>query len=376
MEMVTTIAQSRRGGRPTRRTIYDVAGRAGVSLGTVSRWLNASGYVGAEARARIEVAVRELDYQPSQAARALAGRRSGIVVLAVPNIANPQWPDLALAMEGRLRAEGLSLVLVNAGGGRERELDGIHQALRIRADGLAISMQDFQPGDFNRLRRAGTYVVSLSRDIADPSLDAVLPDRPAAIVLAVQHLAELGHRRIALVHGSGGKVASGSRVAAYRAAREGTGLAAEPELLIPLSEPSKTAGVAAADVVGRSGATAVVASSDDLAIGLWIGLEQAGLQVPRDCSIVGMDDIEAAALVRSGLTTVALDRAERGRLVADLLLDRISGRRTDGPCQVFLQPRLVVRASTAPPREQKRSSARHTRAARGKGGLRVESSVA
>jgi LacI family transcriptional regulator, galactose operon repressor len=349
----------------SRQTIYDLAQRAGVSLGTVSRWLNGSGYVGAATRARIEAAARELDYQPSQAARALAGRRSGIVVLAVPSIANPQWPEVAQAMEDRLRANRLSLLLVNVGGGRQHELEGIHQALRLRADGLAISMRDFQPGDFDRLRRAGTHIVSLSRDIDDPSLDAVLPDRPAAISLAVEHLAGIGHRRIALVHGSGGPVAFRSRVAAYRTVRKRVGLASESGLFVEVPEATLPAGVAAAARLVQTGATAAVATGDALAIGLWIGLEQAGLAIPRDLSLVGMDDIEAAALVRSGLTTVALDRAERGRAVAELLLERINGTGADSPRHIFIRPQLVVRASTAPPE-----------AAQTEGGAQVKSSVA
>src|ERR687883_589181 len=99
--------------RPARRTIYDIARSAGVSPATVSRCLNGSGYVGSAARERIEAAIRALDYEPSQAARALAGRRTGIVALAVPSIANPQWPEVAVAMESVLAEAGLSLVVIN-----------------------------------------------------------------------------------------------------------------------------------------------------------------------------------------------------------------------------------------------------------------------
>src|SRR5881394_2012719 len=101
--------------RPSRRTIYDVADHAGVSLATVSRYLNGSGYVGARARARIETAISELDYVPSQPARALGGRGSGLVVLGVRHISNPRWPEVALVMEDLLRARGLSLVLMSIG---------------------------------------------------------------------------------------------------------------------------------------------------------------------------------------------------------------------------------------------------------------------
>jgi LacI family transcriptional regulator len=335
-------------GRSARRgTIYEIAARAGVSLATVSRYLNGSGYVSAGAAERIATAVRELDYQPSQAARALAGRRSGFVVLCVPGFANPQWPEVAAALAARLAEHGLSLMLVDVAGGRERELAALDQVRRVRADGLAISMIGYQPGDFAALRRVGTKIVRLSRDIADASLDAVLPDRPGGIRLALRHLAELGHRRIALVHGQGGPVAHASRLEAYRVGREAAELLDEPELSIEVPEPSYAAGVRAAEALMESGASAAVESGDVLALGLWIGLERAGLAVPRDCSIVGMDDVEPAALMRGGLTTIALDRAERGRIVADLLLERINGGGPAGPRQVLIAPRLVVRASTA-----------------------------
>ena len=347
--MAAELSEGSGSGGAGRRTIYDIAARAGVSLATVSRCLNRSGYVGAAARARIESAVRELDYQPSLAARVLAGRRSGLVVLAVPSVANPQWPEVAVALESRLGEAGLSLVVVNLSGGRPRELSALDQIRRLRPDGLAISMVDFEPGDFARLRRAGTHIVSLSRDIDDAGVDAVLPDRPRAIRLAVEHLAGLGHRRIGLLHGQGGRVAAPSRRAAYREARQRVGLADEQEIFLSVCEPSMAAGLAAAERVHRSGATAIVTSGDVVAIGLWLGLERAGLGVPRDVSIVGMDDIDAAALVRSGLTTVALDRAKRGRLIAELLVARISGACTDSPRHLLIEPRLVVRTSTAPP---------------------------
>ncbi|MCC6176038.1 MAG: LacI family DNA-binding transcriptional regulator [Chloroflexi bacterium] len=353
------------GQRSAHGTIYDIAERAGVSLSTVSRCLNQSGYVGAATRTRIEAAIRDLDYQPSQAARALAGQRSGIVVLAVPGIANPQWPEVAMAMEERLAEAGLSLIVANAIG-RARELAVLDQVRRMRADGLAISATRFEPHDFDRLRRSGVHIISLSRDIDDPSLDSVLPDRPRAIMLAIEHLALLGHRRIAMVHGVGGPVAKASRIAAYRSAREWASLSDEPELLVEVAEPTMVHGERAAADVLRLGATAVVASGDFLAIGVWLGLEEAGCEIPRDVSIVGMDDIEAAALVRGGLTTVALDRHERGRLIADLLLDRIAGTASDGPRHLVVRPRLVLRHSTALPPQHTTSSWPASRATEGR----------
>ena len=277
-----------------------------------------------------------------------------MVVLAVPNIANPQWAEMARAMEMRLREDDLSMVLINVEGGRDREVAAIDQAHRLHADGLAISMLEFQPGDFRRLRRAGTHVLRLGRDIHDPSVDGVLTDRVAAIRLGVEHLVGLGHRKIALVDGPAHHLSVRARVESHDAALNAAGLGASAALLIHLPELTAEAGRSAAGAVLRAGATAAVTSNDALAIGLWLGLEQEGLEVPRDFSIVGTDNIEAAALVRGGLTTVALDRREFGRMAAELLIQRMDGTRVSPPCQIFIQPCLVVRASTAPPSESAR----------------------
>jgi LacI family transcriptional regulator len=347
--------------RPSRRTIYDVAEHAGVSLATVSRYLNGSGYVGARSRVRIEAAISALDYVPSQPARALGGRGSGLVVLGVRHISNPRWPEVALVMEDLLQARGLSLVLMSIGIDRERELAALDRALRLRADGFAVAMAHFEPGDFDRLRAAGTQVVSLAGYIADGGIDAVYPDRPRAVELAVEHLASLGHQRIALFDSTANQRAMGGRVMAHADALERAGLAYDDRLVLDVDLATLTAAEDVAARVRAAGATAVVAVGDVLAIGLWLGLERLGLRVPEDVSIIGMDDIEAAVAVRGGLTTIAFDRYEQSRLVVELLLARMDGAGPSEPVHRRLEPRLVVRASTAPPSVAVASAASHQR---------------
>ena len=347
--------------RSTRRTIYDVAHHAGVSLATVSRYLNGSGYVGARSRDRIEAAILALDYVPSQPARALGGRGSGLVVLGVRHLSNPRWPEVALVMEDLLRARGLSLVLMSIGVDRGRELAALDQALRLRADGFAVAMAHFEPGDFDRLRAAGTQVVSLAGYIADGDIDAVYPDRPRAVALAVEHLAGLGHQRIALFDSTANQRAMNSRVMAHADALERAGLACDDSLVLDVDLATLAAAEDVAVRVQAAGATAVVAVGDVLAIGLWLGLERLGLRVPEDVSIIGMDDIEAAVAVRGGLTTIAFDRDEQSRLVVELLLSRMDGTGPSESVHRRLEPRLVVRGSTAPPPSDQVGAASHQR---------------
>lgn len=331
-----------------RRTIYDVAEHAGVSLASVSRYMNGSGYVGAEARTRIEAAIRELDYVPSQPARALGGRGSGLVVLGVRHLANPRWTELALAMETYLRENGLSLVLMSIGTERDRELGALEQMRRLRAEGVAIAMAHSAPGDFDKLRRAGIRVITLAGYVADEAVDAVFPDRPRGVEIAVEHLIRLGHQRIAIFDSTANLQAMGTRVEAHVHMLERFQVEADPCLILGVEQATMLAAGEMAERVRDSGATAVVAIGDVLAIGLWLGLERIGVRVPEDISIVGMDDIELAVAVRSGLTTVGFDRHEQARQVVDLLMARMQGGGPEGPVHRRLEPRLLVRGSTAP----------------------------
>lgn len=337
-------------GRSVRRTIYDVADRAGVSLATVSRFMNGSGYVGADTRHRIETAIRELDYVPSQPARALGGGRSGLVVLGVRHLANPRWTEMALAMETLLREYGLSLVLLSIGTERERELAALEQMRRLRAEGVAIAMAHAEPGDFERLRRAGIHVVTLAGFVADPTMDAVFPDRPRGVEVAVEHLVELGHRRIGVFDSTANQRAMETRVEAHLAILRRFGLDADPALVFGVEQATMAAAGEVAPHVCAVGATAVIAIGDVLAIGLWLALEQLGLRVPDDVSIVGMDDIELAVAVRSGLTTIAFERHDQARQVVDLLLARMHRNGPAAPVHRRLEPELIVRGSTGPVR--------------------------
>jgi LacI family transcriptional regulator len=335
-------------GKSHRRTIYDVADRARVSLATVSRFMNGSGYVGADARTRIESAIRELDYVPSQPARALGGGRSGLVVLGVRHLANPRWTEMALAMESLLREHSMSLVLLSIGTERDRELAALEQMRRLRAEGVAIAMAHAEPGDFERLRRAGIHVVTLAGFVADPTMDAVYPDRPRGVEIAVEHLARLGHRRIAVFDSTANQRAMETRVEAHLAVLRRFDLEADRSLVVGVEQATMAAAGEVAPCVRDSGATAVIAIGDVLAIGLWLALEKLGVRVPADISIVGMDDIELSVAVRTGLTTIAFERHEQARQVVDLLLARMNGTGPSGPIHRRLEPRLLVRGSTAP----------------------------
>lgn len=338
-----------------RNTIYDIAQRAGVSPATVSRYLNNSARITPHLREGIAAAIAELDYQPSPVARALAGQRTGIVALGVPDIANPRWAEVARGLEAALATAGLSLVLVlispDAEHQREIELAMLDRVYRMRAEALVVSMRTYEPGDFNRLKQAGTHVVSISNDIVDPTVDSVVPDRITAVQQGVDHLAGLGHRRIAFVDGPGSLAGVHARIEAFREACLRTQIGWDPELVITLPEPALGHDGSFAHDILRLGATAALVTNDQWAIDLWMALERIGRAVPGDISIVGMDDIPMAAVVRTGLTTLAMDRIERGKQAAGILQQRLSGASESATQKLLIPPYLVVRSSTASPAE-------------------------
>jgi DNA-binding LacI/PurR family transcriptional regulator len=218
----------------------------------------------------------------------------------------------------------------------------------LRAEGVAIAMAHAEPGDFERLRRAGIKVVTLAGYVADPSLDAIFPDRPRGVEIAVVHLAGLGHRRIAVFDSTANQRAMESRVEAHLAVLRRFDLEADRSLVFGVEQATMAAAGELAPQVRDSGATAVIAIGDVLAIGLWLALERLGVRVPDDLSIVGMDDVELAGAVRCGLTTVAFERYQQARQVVELLVARMNGTGPVGPVHRRLEPRLLVRGSTAP----------------------------
>jgi LacI family transcriptional regulator len=139
-----------------------------------------------------------------------------------------------------------------------------------------------------------------------------------------------------------------TRVEAHLAVLRRFDLEADRSLVLGVEQATTAAAGEVAPRVRDSGATAVIAIGDVLAIGLWLALEKLGVRVPADISIVGMDDIELAGAVRSGLTTIAFERHEQARQVVDLLLARMNGTGPTGPVHRRLEPRLLVRGSTAP----------------------------
>jgi LacI family transcriptional regulator len=346
-------------------TIRDVARVAGVSVATVSRVLNGSAPVHQETRARILLAARELRFAPHGAARSLSSRRSHAVGAVLPDLHGEFFSELLRGIDQTAQRHGRHLVVSSS----HHDRAGMHAALRAmhgRVDGLVVMAPDID-GDALAELLAHERLPVVLLNCADVTPAAGAPVRALAVDnfggahAMTAHLLALGHRDVAFVDGPARNADAGDRRRGYREARRAAGLPPDPTLEARGDFTEESGWRAARALLGRTPRpTAVFAANDAMAVGALGALHEAGLDVPRDTSVVGFDDIPVARYVAPALTTVRVAVDALGARAVDRLLGLMEGRPPpddgtappDGlPPPREVQPaELVVRRSCAPPR--------------------------
>ncbi|MFD0315197.1 LacI family DNA-binding transcriptional regulator [Streptomyces flavalbus] len=345
--------RGRSGGRPT---LEEVAARAGVGRGTVSRVINGSPRVSDATRAAVEAAVAELGYVPNTAARALAANRTDAIALVVPEpetrfFAEPYFSDMLKGVGAELGETEMQLLLIFAGSDRERQRLAQYLAAH-RVDGVllvSVHADDPLPDLLSQLEIPA--VISGPRSAAEtlPSVDS---DNYGGARQAVEHLLSRGRRRIAHITGRLDVYGAQRRVDGYRDALRDAGLEAD-ELLIASGDFTEEGGQhAMAELLGRRpDLDAVFAASDVTAAGARQVLRESGRRVPDDVALVGYDDSAIARHMHPPLTSVRQPIEEMGRAMIDLLLGEIADRRPAvsrglEPRQMVLATELVERTSS------------------------------
>ena len=334
----------------SRPTIIDVAERAGVSKSTVSRVVADDGQgVSDRARELVGKAIEELGYVPNAIASSMRTERTNIIMLSIPDITNPFWPEVARGVQDVMDEEGLAVVFANSDWDGEREEFYLTMARRNRFDGLLINPVQISN---DILAGSGLPTIILGAGNEYPDFDRVGTDSYAATQMALDHLFGLGHRRIGLILGERHSPSQDSRLAGYNDFYHRQQLPVDARLITTVSFTESGGEVGIKRLLALTPApTAVFCANDTIAIGVLHAAYAAGLHVPGDLSIVGLDDIYAAATTSPPLTTVAKPKYEIGRQAAMFLLERIVGHGPEMPRGLLLAGRLKVRGSTAIPRE-------------------------
>ncbi|GAC1360536.1 MAG: substrate-binding domain-containing protein [Acidobacteriaceae bacterium] len=336
-----------------RAKIQDVARLAGVALSTVSAVLNGKNIVSGPTRERVLQAIETLQYRPDHYASNLARRQTNVFGVIVSNLLNPFFSETAQAIEDEARRHGFGVTLMATNFSPELLREAVRQMLGARIAGIAVMTSEYDEEAFEMVHRSGVASVFLDVGKPEPRSTNIRVDTRGGMVEAVRHLVDLGHRDLLLVrnaHQGGGTplLSHVYRTRGFAAAlRLVQGARIQSMVLDSYGFPTDAGREAIQSAVGKSGFTAVVCTTDLLALGVYRGLHEAGISVPSDMSVIGFDNTFLSAFMIPALTTVDIPRLELSRLVVSALLPREEGPRKFRT--VRLATRLIVRSSTAPP---------------------------
>jgi LacI family transcriptional regulator len=332
---------------PTNVTIKDVARRSGVSPMTVSRVINQSLRVSPVTRSRVEQAIAELGYVPSNLARGLSRKKTGTIALIVPDVANPFFTLIVRGAEDVARRAGYRVLLCDTRFDLTLEAEVIEEMIAHRVEGIVIApVSDASKSQLKRLARFGVPFVLIDRTIPGVEADVVLGDSTAGARSLVEHLIALGHRRIGMIVEDENVSTARERRAGYVEALVHAGIDPDPTLVVQ----------AAADPQGGAAGmekllelaerpTGVFTVNNLVALGAIEAVRAAGLEVPDDVALVCYDDIEYASRLYPFLTVMLQPAETFGTLGTQLLFERIEGRRLDRIRKVVLPADFVVRES-------------------------------
>ncbi|MEU2201617.1 LacI family DNA-binding transcriptional regulator [Isoptericola sp. NPDC019482] len=329
------------------RRLADVAAKVGVSEATVSRVLNGKPGVSQATRDAVLTALDVLGYErPTK----LRGDRPRLVGLVLPELANPIFPAFAEVVGGALAQQGYTPVLCTRTAGGISEAEYIDLLLGQQVSGVIFAggfyaERDADHAHYERLQALNLPVVLINASIESLDFPHVSCDDLVATHQALEHLVSMGHTRIGLLLGPRDHVPSERKLEAARAYARRHGVELPDELVVH-SQYSLESGQASTGRLLDAGATAILCASDPLALGAVRAVRRAGLEVPRDVSVVGYDDSALMNSTDPALTTVRQPIDAMGRAAVDILASMIAGA-TVSRDELLFEPELVVRRSTA-----------------------------
>jgi DNA-binding LacI/PurR family transcriptional regulator len=329
----------------------DVAHHAGVSTATVSRVLAGIGKPRPQIAAAVLAAVSELDYRPSGIARSLKLRSTRTLGLIVTDIENPFFPELVRAADDAAHERGYTILLGSAADDDERAMRYLDLMVDRRVDGLIVASSAVTERHWSWLVSAPIPVVVVNAEPSALGVSVIASDNEAGTRLAVEHLVALGHRRIGYISGPEAYTAAKPRLRGFQSACREAGLSPDATPAVPgdARVESGERGVARLLEI-QPRVTAICCYNDLTAIGSLRALHARGLGVPDDMSVVGFDDIAAAAWVHPALTTVVQQKGAMGRLAVEHLARAIGSERPADPEVVRVPVHIHQRGSTAAPR--------------------------
>lgn len=336
--------------RKRRPSSWDIAREANVSQSTVSRVINNNPRISEATRQRVRKAMERLGYSPNAVARTLITGRSQLLGLVVSNITNPFYPEVIEAIVATATEHDYNVVLCNTQEDLQLQTSYLQLLIEHQVDGaiLTSSLLDAE-GRLARMAPDTIPIVMVNRTVEGLRVDSVRMNNVAAGRMVARHLVELGHRDLAFVGGLAQTSTNSERLIGFRSELETLGVGL-PEEYVTHRAFTRASGYELTEglLALPQRPTALFCADDLIALGAMDAIVDAGLRIPDDISVVGVDDVPAASLRQVALTTVRQPAAEMGRRAVQLLLERIQGAPDAEPIDIVLRPRLIVRRTSGP----------------------------
>jgi LacI family transcriptional regulator len=330
--------------------LIDIAKRAGVAPITVSRVINNSGYVSQPTRERVEAAVKELGYVPNTIARGLRSKRTHTLALIVTDITNPYFTSMARGVEDVAGASNYTVIYCNTDESETKEEKYANMLAQRQVDGVLLVPSCGNATTIKFLESNGIDVVVLDRRISGVRSDIVCSDSENGANRLVKLLIGLGHKRIAIIAGQKDVSTSSDRVAGYQQALTEAGLIKNELIYYGAFNEQSGYELTNQAMMQSPKPTAIFGANNFIAIGIIKALHDLKLDVPKDVSVVGFDDLPESMFMKPFLTVARQRSYEMGRLATELLLKRISGELPEGHREIILPVEIVVRESSGPNR--------------------------
>ncbi|MCA9892248.1 MAG: LacI family DNA-binding transcriptional regulator [Anaerolineae bacterium] len=327
-------------------TLDDVAQEAGVSRKTVSRVINANGYVSEITRQRVEKAVEKLDYRPNLLARSLASDRSTVIGIIIPSIANRYFSQVIAGIESVAQENAYSVLLLNSYGDMNRERDALHLLEEHRVDGLVYNTPCLAVADLKDMLQRQKASVMIGHDPIGDLSGVVNVDIYSAMIEAVQHLVDVGRRRIAYIKPDADqRYPHRKRLEGLQQGLRNLHLDTEPLLVEAIGRDIEETSDRVEDWLRtQPDVDAIICYNDEHAFATIEACDRLGYRIPEDIAVVGFDDISLSRIQRISLTTFHIPRFEVGATAARILFERIGGN-FDTP-EVMIKPEFTKRDST------------------------------
>ena len=336
--------------------IKQVAARARVSVATISRTINRPESVDAKTAAKVLKVIRELNYYPNSQARALVSGKTRMFGLIISDISNPFFPELVKSFDDAAIQHGYEVLVANTDYKSDRMAICVRKMIERKVDGVAIMTSEVDPHLLTELYRRRFPMVFL--DLADvkPLVSRVVVDYAKGIGEAIRHLVSLGHERIGFISGPLMLKSARTRRSAFLGCLKKFGAPRYRQIEAEGNHRVDGGDFAMRGMLAQPNPpTAVMTSNDLTAIGALRAIAAAGLEVPRDISVVGFDDIELSQYTHPPLSTIRLSREELGRKAFDALYRAAEGLAAMGQ-EIRISTTLVLRDSTSPAQRKRYST--------------------